>query len=507
MEDDEDIDYDNQEEVYSDPEQENDKIIGEKYEILTFASLDKEREKKIEEFIQISNLPKSHAELVLMNNNWNLDILMEIWYDKMQKIKENSGISQTKQSNKMLQDYLKKNKIEKGICPVCETDIDPGDEISLDCKHEFCSYCFKEHLKEKLNDQLTLLGTKCPMKNCNFQVPSEIFKKLFKDEKDELNIYNKCLMRNFTESNADIKLCPNPKCDKIIKLPGHSMLEIKCPCGFIFCFKCLRESHRPCDCFMIEVWEKKNVKDNDAENLKWLIANTKQCPNCHKYIEKNQGCNHMTCRREAGGCGYEFCWICLGEWKPHGTSWYECKRYDPKKLNKDQQKIKNIKIELEHYAKFYEGFKDEENAIKFAKKLIETIDLYKKLLLEKKGQKEMDILFLDEAINVVIECHLILKNTYIFGYYMKNDKKNSLYEHHQELLRREADLLHEKLEMKYLNDILTIDDKNLFEKEFTKYKDNVQKLIDATKKFKDNILDDIEKHPEYIDYNTIKNSA
>ena len=119
----------------------------------------------------------------------------------------------------------------------------------------------------------------------------------------------------------------------------------------------------------------------------------------------------------------------------------------------------------------------------------------------------MDILFLDEAINVVIECHLILKNTYIFGYYMKNDKKNSLYEHHQELLRREADLLHEKLEMKYLNDILTIDDKNLFEKEFTKYKDNVQKLIDATKKFKDNILDDIEKHPEYIDYNTIKNSA
>ena len=87
MEDDEDIDYDNQEEVYSDPEQENDKIIGEKYEILTFASLDKEREKKIEEFIQISNLPKSHAELVLMNNNWNLDILMEIWYDKMQKIK------------------------------------------------------------------------------------------------------------------------------------------------------------------------------------------------------------------------------------------------------------------------------------------------------------------------------------------------------------------------------------------------------------------------------------
>ena len=26
----------------------------------------------------------------------------------------------------------------------------------------------------------------------------------------------------------------------------------------------------------------------------------------------------MTCRKEVGGCGYEFCWICLDEWKKHG---------------------------------------------------------------------------------------------------------------------------------------------------------------------------------------------
>ena len=507
MEDDEpEINYD-EEEVYSDPEAENDNNKGDKYEIVPLETLDKEREKKIEEFIQISNLSKSQAELVLMNNNWNLDILMEVWYDKMQKIKENSGIIQTNESTKQLKNYLKTFKIQKGICPICDIDIDPGDGINLGCGHEFCSDCFKEHLKEKLNDQLTLLGTKCPMKFCNFQVPSEIFKKLFKNDKDELNIYNKCLIRNFTESNADIKLCPNPNCDKIIKLPGHGMIDIKCPCGTIFCFKCLRESHRPCDCFMIEIWETKAKKDNDAENLKWLIANTKQCPNCHKYIEKNQGCNHMTCRREAGGCGYEFCWICLGEWAPHGTSWYECKRADKKKLNKDEEKKKSIKIELEKYAKYYESYKEEENAIKFAKKLDETINLYKRFLSDKKGKSEEDIAFLDEALKTVIECHLILKNTYVFGYYMKENKSNSLYEHQQELLRRESDLLHERIEMRYLNDILTENDNEKFVKEFNKYKGNVLSLIGTTTKFKDNILEDIEKHPEYIDYNAIKNSS
>ena len=31
----------------------------------------------------------------------------------------------------------------------------------------------------------------------------------------------------------------------------------------------------------------------------------KQCPSCLFWVEKNKGCDHMTCR-----CGYEFCFRC-----------------------------------------------------------------------------------------------------------------------------------------------------------------------------------------------------
>lgn len=33
----------------------------------------------------------------------------------------------------------------------------------------------------------------------------------------------------------------------------------------------------------------------------------KQCPKCMFWVEKNQGCDHMTCR-----CHYEFCYKCGG---------------------------------------------------------------------------------------------------------------------------------------------------------------------------------------------------
>ena len=41
---------------------EDDKIIGGNYELLTKDEMDKERNKKIDEFIQISDLSKSQAE-------------------------------------------------------------------------------------------------------------------------------------------------------------------------------------------------------------------------------------------------------------------------------------------------------------------------------------------------------------------------------------------------------------------------------------------------------------
>jgi hypothetical protein len=48
----------------------------------------------------------------------------------------------------------------------------------------------------------------------------------------------------------------------------------------------------------------------------------KQCPRCHVDIQKNGGCNHMSCQ-----CGHCFCWLCLGDFE--GDSRHECREAAP----------------------------------------------------------------------------------------------------------------------------------------------------------------------------------
>jgi hypothetical protein len=51
----------------------------------------------------------------------------------------------------------------------------------------------------------------------------------------------------------------------------------------------------------------------------FLAERTKDCPRCFQPIEKNGGCQHVKCggstlysvTNTSGGCGHEFCWLCL----------------------------------------------------------------------------------------------------------------------------------------------------------------------------------------------------
>ena len=75
------------------------------------------------------------------------------------------------------------------------------------------------------------------------------------------------------------------------------------------CFKHRTIWHTDMSCDQYDI-----VQSQPSENSatdKWLEIFTKQCPQCKWYIQKNEGCDHMTCRH----CKHEFCWECFADYK------------------------------------------------------------------------------------------------------------------------------------------------------------------------------------------------
>ena len=145
-----------------------------------------------------------------------------------------------------------------------------------------------------------------------------------------------------------------------------------CSNWHMFCVECSQPAHAPCTCAQEPMWlqliqdeiksvevktrpgDPNSVEGADLANGKcavevlglftwdillvimltlmclftalWVAANTKKCPRCQTPIEKDEGCNHMNCRK----CRKEFCWICMQDWSLHSDNtggYFQCNRF------------------------------------------------------------------------------------------------------------------------------------------------------------------------------------
>ena len=83
----------------------------------------------------------------------------------------------------------------------------------------------------------------------------------------------------------------------------------------------------------------------------------------------------MTCK-----CGHHFCWLCMGDWKKHGSEtggYYACNIYEAgktKKVKDMEDKIQSAKDELNNYLWHFERYQNHKNSIKYAKEMESKID-------------------------------------------------------------------------------------------------------------------------------------
>jgi ariadne-1 len=240
--------------------------------------------------------------------------------------------------------------------------------------------------------------------------------------------YDEFAMRSFVEDNRAMSWCTGANCDAavqcLIDRAPDEPLDVLCACTTTFCFNCKEEAHRPVACDTVRRWITKNSAE--SENLNWILANTKPCPKCHRPIEKNQGCMHMTCSQ----CRHEFCWLCNGPWQEHGErtgGFYACNRFEVAKkageYDDEARRRDNAKASLERYMHYFERWDAHNKARdKARQEAARTAGEALEALSDLTRTPTSQLKFIMDAWAQVIECRRSLKWTYAYGYYAFEDE-------------------------------------------------------------------------------------
>ena len=247
--------------------------------------------------------------------------------------------------------------IDTDMCPICYGDIDDQNYLVglNECGHAACVQCWLSFIHTSIHSLKTTTaapdGTEsgevneksslkfrrlsCLHYKCQTCLSLSFLSTLISPELIEKYVqFNKDI---YLISNKDVIYCRNEKCNRLLLINEERLEDftasmsgvkesskdvvLECECGYMICKLCLKEAHFPALCSQASAYAKELEKQEKArlpvdtdESL--YESEGKYCPNCDNYMEKNGGCNHMSCI-----CGNHYCWVCL---KPFSYSNHTC---------------------------------------------------------------------------------------------------------------------------------------------------------------------------------------
>ena len=84
------------------------------------------------------------------------------------------------------------------------------------------------------------------------------------------------------------------------------------------------------------------------------------------------GCNHMTCRKES--CKYEFCWLCLDNWKLHAGGFFKCNKFESGKPV-EADKLNTSRASLQKYLFYFNRYANHNQSLILEKELHKRLEV------------------------------------------------------------------------------------------------------------------------------------
>ena len=159
------------------------------------------------------------------------------------------------------------------------------------------------------------------------------------------------------------------------------------------------------------------VSQNDGPTMKYFLKNTKDCPKCQIPIEKDGGCNLVSCTNAA--CRAMFCYKCLVLLREH-------------KLFSERLFCKN-NTRKDEESNIGEETLTSSNAGQFATIKEKYLHQHEKILaVEKKWRENQDIPkkiseveLIKSAVTNLLKCRKTLMNAHVHSYYFKTNNIES----------------------------------------------------------------------------------
>lgn len=397
------------------------------------------QDKQINEVSNILGQPTEVTAILLRHLRWNKERLIEQYMDQMEETLEGAGLGESSSTRPP-----RLEKIKGFACDICCEDDPDLKTFAMKCDHRFCIDCYKQYLYTKIKDEGEAARIRCPGEGCTRIVDSKSLDLLVSDDLRER--YQELLTRTYVDDKENLRWCPAPNCVYAVECGikdkdlSRIVPTVLCQCGHFFCFGCSHNEHQPAPCGLVKKWLKKC--EDDSETANWISANTKECPKCNSTIEKNGGCNHMTCRK----CRNEFCWMCMGVWSEHGTSWYNCNRYEEKSGSEARDAQAKSRQSLERYLHYYNRYANHEQSAKLDKDIYLKTEKKMTQLQNTTGMSWIEVQFLESASQALQQCRQTLKWTYAFAYYLARNNLTEIFEDNQKDLEMAVENLSEMFE-------------------------------------------------------------
>ncbi|XP_056335395.1 ankyrin repeat and IBR domain-containing protein 1 isoform X2 [Danio aesculapii] len=479
----------------------------EPYEGLKLQDLRRLKDMLIVETADMLQAPLFTAEALLRAHDWDREKLLEDWMSNAEECCQRSGVQmptpppsgynawdtlpsprtpRTTRSSVTSPDEISLLSPTDGLalCGICMSSISVfEDPVDMSCGHEFCRACWEGFLNLKIQEG-EAHNIFCPAYDCFQLVPVEVIESVVSREMDKR--YLQFDIKAFVDNNPAIRWCPVARCERAVRLtrpgPGASdqlsfpLLKapaVDCGKGHLFCWECLGDAHEPCDCETWKMWLQKvsemkpeelaGVSEayEDAANCLWLLSNSKPCANCKSPIQKNEGCNHMQCAK----CKYDFCWICLEEWKKHSSStggYYRCTRYEVIQQVEEQSKEMTVEAEKKHksfqeldrFMHYYTRYKNHEHSYQLEERLLKTakekMEQLSKAFIGREGAPP-DTTFIEDGVHELLKTRRILKCSYPYSFFLEpKSTKKEIFELMQTDLEMVTEDLAQKVNRPYL---------------------------------------------------------